>query len=134
ELREAGVQLRLETRVTAVTQGADNSLRATLQPKDGEPEQLACRYVFNCTYSGLNQLKGDFPGTQMGLKHEVTEMALLRVPDALGERGITVMDGPFFSIMPFPARGLHTLSHVRYTPHQHWADEAGLDPYARLSE
>ena len=26
------------------------------------------------------------------------------------------MCGPFFSAMPFPARGLHTLSHVRYTP------------------
>ena len=32
------------------------------------------------------------------------------------------MDGPFFSCMPFPSRGLHTLSHVRYTPHGHWFD------------
>ena len=42
------------------------------------------------------------------------------------------MDGPFFSTMPFPARGLHSLSHVRYTPHLHWYDEPGKDPYARL--
>jgi hypothetical protein len=32
------------------------------------------------------------------------------------------MCGPFFSLMPFPARGLHTLSHVRYTPHAAWDD------------
>ena len=32
------------------------------------------------------------------------------------------MDGPFFSCMPFPARGMYTLSHVRYTPHFHWYD------------
>jgi hypothetical protein len=36
--------------------------------------------------------------------------------------------------MPFPARGLHTLSHVRYTPHLHWNDEQGIDPYKKLKE
>jgi hypothetical protein len=44
------------------------------------------------------------------------------------------MDGPFFSRLPFPARGLHTLSHVRYTPHLQWQDERGIDPYGRLDE
>jgi hypothetical protein len=32
------------------------------------------------------------------------------------------MDGPFFSVMPFPSRGLHSFSHVRYTPHYEWHD------------
>jgi hypothetical protein len=32
------------------------------------------------------------------------------------------MDGPFFSLMPYPSRGLFTLSHVRYTPHCNWTD------------
>ena len=32
------------------------------------------------------------------------------------------MDGPFFSVMPFPALGLHSLSHVSYTPHESWND------------
>jgi hypothetical protein len=27
------------------------------------------------------------------------------------------MDGPYFSLMPFPSTPFHTLSHVRYTPH-----------------
>ena len=27
------------------------------------------------------------------------------------------MDGPYFSLMPFPSTPYHTLSHVRYTPH-----------------
>lgn len=34
--------------------------------------------------------------------------------------------------MPFPARGLHTLSHVRYTPHLYWKDQYGIDPYQIL--
>ena len=39
------------------------------------------------------------------------------------------MDGPFFSCMPFPPRGLHTLSHVRYTPHGHWYDGLPAEPH-----
>jgi hypothetical protein len=39
------------------------------------------------------------------------------------------MDGPFFSFMPFPSKGLHTLSHVRYTPHMSILDAPSIDPY-----
>jgi hypothetical protein len=38
-----------------------------------------------------------------------------------------MMCGPFFSVMPFPPLGLHTLSHVRYTPHCEWRDVGGAD-------
>ncbi|MEG1800873.1 MAG: amino acid oxidase, partial [Oscillospiraceae bacterium] len=31
--------------------------------------------------------------------------------------GITVMDGPFFSIMPFGKSGYHSLTSVTFTPH-----------------
>ncbi|MER2540490.1 MAG: FAD-dependent oxidoreductase [Azonexus sp.] len=132
ELNEAGVGVRLETRVTEIVNGSDKALQVVLQPRHGDEEQVSCRYVFNCTYSGLNQFSGEFAGTQIGLKQEITEMALMQMPSALKELGITVMDGPFFSMMPFPARGLHTLSHVRYTPHMHWKDQLGIDPYQKL--
>ena len=52
----------------------------------------------------------------------MTEMALVDVPDELKGKAVTIMCGPFFSIMPFPSRGLYTLSHVRYTPHYEWVD------------
>lgn len=132
ELNESGVQVRLETRVTDVSNEPDGVLSVITQSKYKNTEQIRCRYVFNCAYSGLNQFKGDFPGTQTGLKHEITEMALMQAPPELASFGITVMDGPFFSMMPFPARGLHTLSHVRYTPHMSWNDQRGIDPYQKL--
>lgn len=132
ELEECGVQIRLETRARAISNAPNGRLQVTLQPDRGAEELLTSRYVFNCTYSGLNQFRGDFPGTQTGLKQEITEMALMQAPPALAGLGITVMDGPFFSMMPFPARGLHTLSHVRYTPHLHWNDAQGIDPYQKL--
>jgi hypothetical protein len=60
----------------------------------------------------------------------------VEVPDELRALGITVIDGPFFSTMPFPARKLHSLTHVRYTPHYSWSEEANpeLDPYQVLGE
>lgn len=133
ELQDAGVEVHYSIRASAIFRSAaDKGLTVELQPKTGEPSSISCRYVFNCTYSGLNQLSGDFPGTKAGLKQEVTEMALMLAPDVLKEIGVTVMDGPFFSMMPFPPRGLHTLSHVRYTPHFSWKDEQGVDPYKKL--
>lgn len=134
ELKECGVQIRFETCVTAISNGPNGILRVAVQPDCGADELISCRFVFNCTYSGLNQFKGDFLGTRTGLKQEITEMALMLSPPALQGLGITVMDGPFFSMMPFPARGLHTLSHVRYTPHLQWNDEQGIDPYKKLQQ
>ena len=135
ELRNAGVEVHYSTRALAISRSpADKSLTVAIQSKSGGASSITCRYVFNCTYSGLNQFSGDFPGIQTGLKQEVTEMALMQAPDVLKEIGVTVMDGPFFSMMPFPARGLHTLSHVRYTPHFSWKDEQGTDPYMKLDE
>lgn len=135
ELAECGVQIRFETRASEISRKSNDTLQVTLcPPSPGAAEIISCRYVFNCTYSGLNQFKGDFLGTQTSLKQEITEMALIEVPPALQNLGITVMDGPFFSIMPFPARQLHTLSHVRYTPHLDWQDKPGIDPYQKLGQ
>jgi len=133
ELEDSGVAVRLRTRATAISNAADAGLTVTLRT-DGAHETVSCRYVINTCYSGVNQFGGDFPGTHTSIKHEISEMGLMQMPPELADIGITVMDGPFFSAMPFPARGLHTLSHVRYTPHLNWEDKPGIDPYARLAE
>lgn len=135
ELQEAGVEVHYSTRATGIFRSlSGKGLTVAIQSKSGIASSITCGYVFNCTYSGLNQFSGDFPCTRTDLKQEVTEMALMQAPDLLQNIGITVMDGPFFSMMPFPARGLHTLSHVRYTPHFSWKDEQGIDPYRKLDE
>jgi glycine/D-amino acid oxidase-like deaminating enzyme len=81
------------------------------------------KQVLNCSYSKINTLHRTSGLPLVGLKHEITEMCLVELPSRLKNLGITVMDGPFFSIMPFPSRGLHSLSHVRYTPHESWVDD-----------
>jgi len=134
EMLKSGVHVRLESQATKISRGSDQSTLVTVQTGNDEDKQVRCRYVFNCTYSGLNQFGGDFHGTKSSLKQEITEMALIQVPPPIQGLGVTVMDGPFFSMMPFPARGLHSLSHVRYTPHMHWNDEQGINPYERLKQ
>lgn len=134
ELQDCGVKILLDSKVIEISKGPNETSQVVIQSDKQADQLITSRYIFNCTYSGLNQFKGDFPGTQTGLKQEITEMALMQAPPALQGLGITVMDGPFFSMMPFPARGLHTLSHVRYTPHEHWNDEQGIDPYQKLND
>lgn len=134
ELAACGVTVCTDTTAGSVKRTFDDSLAIVLEPREAGPVNIRARYVFNCTYSGINQLGGDFRGIQAGVKHEVTEMALIQMPPILSGLGVTVMDGPYFSAMPFPARGLHTLSHVRYTPHFSWQDAQQHDPYGQLAQ
>ncbi|MGX6571127.1 FAD-dependent oxidoreductase [Cupriavidus necator] len=133
ELEEHNVEVCCETVVSAISRSDPGLCAVEMHDRAGNERVVKSANVFNCTYSGLNQFGGDFPGTRTELKQEITEMALVDAPAGLKDIGITVMDGPFFSMMPFPARGLHTLSHVRYTPHLHWDDCGGVSPYDRLA-
>ncbi len=103
---------------------------------DNSDIEIKPKKVFNCTYSGLNSFKNSMIQTE--LKHEITEMALVTVPAEIKNLGVTIMDGPFFSLMPFPIKKLHTLSHVRYTPHLSLDREKNiykiLDDYSKISE
>jgi glycine/D-amino acid oxidase-like deaminating enzyme len=81
---------------------------------------IRTNHVFNATYSRINHLLSSSELALIPLKHELTEMCLVDVPPELKNLGLTVMCGPFFSCMPFPVARLHSLSHVRYTPHWHW--------------
>jgi hypothetical protein len=51
------------------------------------------------------------------IKYELCEIILCKVNENLRDVGITVMDGPFFSIMPFGKTGYHSLTSVTFTPH-----------------
>ncbi|WP_250123009.1 FAD-dependent oxidoreductase [Chroococcidiopsis sp. CCMEE 29] len=121
ELEAASVEIQLNSQVVKV-KDLDNLGMEIFIKSENNCDSVTAKYVFNCTYSGINQIlrASDLP--IIPLKHELAEMALVAVPEPLKHLGITVMCGPFFSIMPFPSRGLHTLSHVRYTPHCYWQD------------
>jgi len=132
-LKAASVHISLDTSVETVIQEG-SGLRAELKNgKSGEQESVYADHVFNCTYSRINYVLSKSGIELVPLKHEMTEMCLVQVPDQLKSVGITVMCGPFFSVMPFPAAGLHSFSHVRYTPHYEWRDSDGA-PYCDAGE
>jgi glycine/D-amino acid oxidase-like deaminating enzyme len=129
ELHAAGVEVLLSTEAVSVRSmrgGVEVALRGT----SGPPVHSFTRppvhtdLALNCTYSRLNHVLSASHAEPIPAKHELTELALVEPPEALGGAAVTVMDGPFFSLMPYPSRGLYTLSHVRYTPHCNWHDKS----------
>jgi glycine/D-amino acid oxidase-like deaminating enzyme len=79
-------------------------------------------HVLNTTYSSINLVNKASGLPTLPLKHELTEMCLVRMPAELDGKAFTIMCGPFFSLMPFPDKQVYTMSHVRYTPHREWHD------------
>ena len=140
DMERAGVDLRLRSEALRVRQLPDGRLEVDGAGPGGSgiggELRFVCQRVFNCTYSRLNRLLEASGLPMIPLKHELTEISLVEVPESIRELGITVMCGPFFSVMPFPSRGLHSFSHVRYTPHCQWQDTPGapyMDPYGLLA-
>lgn len=123
-LAQAGVTVKLGVEVKAVEQQQGSP---PLYVIADQGPAIAADYVFNCTYSGLNAIAGITP-SRMTVKHEITEMALVQLPEPLRDVSVTVMDGAFFSFMPFPDRQLSTFSHVRYTPHAAWVESESHRP------
>ena len=96
-------------------------LKLECQASEGH-RTFSAPLVFNCTYSGINRLRHASNLPRIPLKHELTEMVLVEPPPELRNISVTVMCGPYFSLMPFPDKKLWSLSHVRYTPHHSWRD------------
>ncbi|OXM86533.1 FAD-dependent oxidoreductase [Paenibacillus rigui] len=118
KLEAAGITVLYETEVQKVKQDQDKGILVSLS----NDKELYGTYIYNCTYSNINKILKNSNLPLLPFKHEVTEMALIEMPDELKNVGITVMDGPFFSAMPYPSEKLHSFSHVRYTPHRSWND------------
>lgn len=74
-------------------------------------------FVLNATYASVNQINQLAHFEPFRIKYELCEIILCDVGESLRGYGLTVMDGPFFSIMPFGKTGCHSLTSVTFTPH-----------------
>lgn len=91
----------------------------------GSSEILDVADVYVCAYSGINGLLARSRLPKIPLRHQLTELALVDSEGALPDYSFTLMDGPFFSLLPFPDRKLKTLSHVVHTVHRAWEECEG---------
>jgi glycine/D-amino acid oxidase-like deaminating enzyme len=110
ELRHQDIDIRLgvPARVLALE---DNYIDVAI----AEFGTVRAPFVFNCTYADIDSVGAP---VRTIIKRELAEIALIDPPREIAQLGITVVDGPFFSTMPFPAERCYSLTHVRYTPHE----------------
>lgn len=123
QLRSGAASLLLGKTVTGLEPCGNDGLIALVD--DGV--RLEAPWVFNCTYADLNHVSvsaDDGAKDRFGLVHQIAELAIIKPPEAFAGRGVTVMDGPFFSTIPFPARQAYSLTHVHYTHHMRWRENA----------
>ncbi len=106
------VTIRYNSRITAIDK---DDGRYVITLADGE--KFAAPFVLNSTYASVNQINTLAGFDSFPIKYELCEIILCKINDTLRDVGITVMDGPFFSIMPFGKTGYHSLTSVTFTPH-----------------
>ncbi len=74
-------------------------------------------FILNATYASANEILDMAGFDPLPTKYELCEIILGRPNEALKPYGITVMDGPFFSVMPFGCSEYHSFTSVCFTPH-----------------
>lgn len=126
--REPRVILRTRTDVRRI------DLSGAVACLDTSTGPVAAKGVLVVAYAEINTLLRASGIEPLDLKAEIAELCLVDPPPELARRGVTVMDGPFFSCMPMPAEGCHSFTHVRYTPHASWdlRRDLGQRPYDLL--
>lgn len=113
KLQKANVKIITNCEVKKVISSKDRILVSASKRKS-----FLGKYVFNCTYSQINNILKNSNLQELPFKYELTEMPLVEMPKELRNYAFTIIDGPFFSFVPFPSRKLHSLHHVRYTPYE----------------
>jgi glycine/D-amino acid oxidase-like deaminating enzyme len=107
------VEICYKARIKSISRQADHY---SIQLENGK--NLESGFVLNATYASVNQISEMLGYEPVKIKYELCEIILCTVSDKLKNVGLTVMDGPFFSIMPFGKTGYHSLTAVTFTPHK----------------
>ena len=114
-IMSSGINVMLDTEVQNIIESTPNS-KVILKNNNS----ISGKYIFNITYGNINNVLANSGMDILRIKNELVEIALIEPPSEIKELGITVMDGPFFSLMPFPSLNKHSFTHVRYSPHKTW--------------
>jgi glycine/D-amino acid oxidase-like deaminating enzyme len=112
EALDSGVHFMFGARVDAI-KAKDGLYHIALR----SGETLAAPWILNATYAGINEIHQLAGFAPLNIKYELCEIILCRVSENIDKVGLTVMDGPFFSLMPFGKSGYHSLTAVSKTPH-----------------
>lgn len=123
QLADAGVEL-VTGSAPKVATASGGQWEVELGVRGGDAATVETPFVINATYSNINAVNRLFGATEIGATHEISEIALVSAA-GMENVGITVMDGPYISMMPFGLSGYSSLSSVLYT---HRTFSAANDP------
>ena len=104
------IDLKLNTCVTKGLIGETSKL----QLDNGQ--EIETGGVVIAVYAGTNSLRVKLGLSMLPLNFELTEVNLGRVAPSMHGLGFTIMDGPFWSLMPFGNTNLVSLTSVGLTP------------------
>ena len=111
------VTVWLSSRVSAAVAERQRWRVVVARPQPQPEQVITADQVINATYANSNAINQLFGADPLALMHEISEMAFVTSPQ-LHNTGLTIMDGPFASLMPYGLSGLLSLSSVAYTHHK----------------
>lgn len=109
--RVPGVTIRCGAVITCIEK---HTSHFTVNLQDGA--RFSTGFLLNTTYASVNQVLNMLEAPLFRIKYELCEIILCSAGNKLKDYRITVMDGPFFSLMPFGSIGFHSLTSVTFTP------------------
>ncbi len=124
-LSEGRVVTRLSTEVTGASLRGDGSKRLTVVGPDGERRQ-SFDYVINATYERRNELAHWLGFSVDPLRFDLCELLALQLP--IPRVSVTVLDGPFSSLIGIGPDGRFLLSHIHDSVLRSEATPDGLPP------
>ncbi len=107
------VDIKFNARIEKISQN-----ESTYEISLNSDELISAPFVLNASYASINQILNKLNLEMIDIKYELCEIILCEVDKEFKETGITIMDGPFFSLMPFGQTGYHSLTSVSQTPHK----------------
>ena len=110
--RKLGCEFAFNTKIKSIIKNEDTFVLNTFDDVKYETS-----YILNASYAGTNQIHDLLGYEKLNIKYELCEVILCSVSDNIKNVGLTVMDGPFFSVMPFGKTGFHSITTVSRTPH-----------------
>ncbi|MBR1649635.1 MAG: FAD-dependent oxidoreductase [Lachnospiraceae bacterium] len=112
--RYENIVIKYNTSVSDVKRDGDEYI-----VKDWDGNEYYTKFLLNATYASVNEIISKVaPEECFNIKYELCEIILCDVSENMKDLGLTVMDGPFFSLMPFGQTGDHSLTSVTFTPHE----------------
>ena len=119
------ISTRLHTEVLHGVIDRDGSKRMIVRDPQGTHEETF-DYLVNTTYANLNLLAKWFRFPIKPLRFDAHEMLVLRIP--IPQICVTIIDGPFTSLMGMGMDNLFMLSHIHDSVRRSLITEDGLPP------